>query len=215
MSRAALRLREAYSWYSCIDYNFGRTSNDEAAHQLQEQYMTRIIYEVVEHDGGWAYQVDGVFSETFPSHDLTRKAADRAAKEKSSRETRRAFRTKTRRVVATTKRRQAVIDPRPTSSGRPSARPRLFDLLRRYQCRRVPCAPHLRHTRRGAGLALWVRCRRRRHDDRARSLPLRRAHAAAGRDAQGQGRRARQEATRPQRMARRPRANHVQVCFKY
>src|ERR1700730_2992027 len=81
MSRAALRLREAYSWYSCIDYNFGRTSNDEAAHQLQEQYMTRIIYEVVEHDGGWAYQVDGVFSETFPSHDLARAAADRAAKE--------------------------------------------------------------------------------------------------------------------------------------
>ena len=43
-----------------------------------------------------------------------------------------------------------------------------------------------------AGLALWVRCRRRRHDDRARGLPLRLAHAAAGRDAQGQGRRARQ-----------------------
>ena len=43
--------------------------------------MTKIIYEVVEHDGGWAYQVDGVFSETFPSHDLAREAADRAAKE--------------------------------------------------------------------------------------------------------------------------------------
>ena len=41
--------------------------------------MTKITYEVVEHDGGWAYQVDGVFSETFPSHDLARKAADRAA----------------------------------------------------------------------------------------------------------------------------------------
>ena len=25
--------------------------------------MTKIIYEVVEHDGGWAYQVDGVFSD--------------------------------------------------------------------------------------------------------------------------------------------------------
>ena len=43
--------------------------------------MTKIIYEVVEHDGGWAYQVDGVFSETFPSHDVARRAADRAAKE--------------------------------------------------------------------------------------------------------------------------------------
>ena len=43
--------------------------------------MTRIVYEIVEHDGGWAYRVDGVFSETFPSHDLARQAADRAANE--------------------------------------------------------------------------------------------------------------------------------------
>ena len=32
--------------------------------------MTKITYEVVEHDGGWAYRVDGAFSETFPSHDM-------------------------------------------------------------------------------------------------------------------------------------------------
>ena len=43
--------------------------------------MIKITYEIVEHDGGWAYEVDGVFSETFPSHDLARKAAERAAKE--------------------------------------------------------------------------------------------------------------------------------------
>ena len=43
--------------------------------------MTRITYQIVEHDGGWAYRVDGVFSETFPTHDLARKAAERAAKE--------------------------------------------------------------------------------------------------------------------------------------
>jgi len=43
--------------------------------------MTKIIYEVVEHDGGWAYKVNGVFSETFPSHAQARQAADRAAKE--------------------------------------------------------------------------------------------------------------------------------------
>jgi hypothetical protein len=41
--------------------------------------MAKIIYEVVEHDGGWAYRVDGVFSETFPSHDKARHAADHAA----------------------------------------------------------------------------------------------------------------------------------------
>jgi hypothetical protein len=43
--------------------------------------MTKITYEIVEHDGGWAYQFDGVFSETFPSHDLARGAAERSAKE--------------------------------------------------------------------------------------------------------------------------------------
>jgi hypothetical protein len=43
--------------------------------------MSRITYEIVEHDGGWAYRADGVFSETFPSRDAARKAAERAAKE--------------------------------------------------------------------------------------------------------------------------------------
>jgi hypothetical protein len=43
--------------------------------------MTKITYEVVEHDGGWAYRVDGVFSETFSSHDEARGAAERAASE--------------------------------------------------------------------------------------------------------------------------------------
>ena len=36
--------------------------NDEVACQPWEQHMTKIIYEIVEHDGGWAYRVDGVFS---------------------------------------------------------------------------------------------------------------------------------------------------------
>jgi hypothetical protein len=45
--------------------------------------MSKITYEIVEHDGGWAYRVDGVFSETFPSHDQARKAAERAAREQS------------------------------------------------------------------------------------------------------------------------------------
>jgi len=43
--------------------------------------MSKVIYEVVEHDGGWAYRVNGVFSETFPSHDMARRAAERAARE--------------------------------------------------------------------------------------------------------------------------------------
>jgi hypothetical protein len=43
--------------------------------------MTKIVYRIVEHDDGWSYQVDGVFSETFPSHDAARRAAQRAAAE--------------------------------------------------------------------------------------------------------------------------------------
>lgn len=43
--------------------------------------MTAIIYEVIEHDGGWAYKVGDTFSETFPSHDAARFAATKAATE--------------------------------------------------------------------------------------------------------------------------------------
>jgi hypothetical protein len=45
--------------------------------------MTRIIYRIVQHDGGWAYETDGVFSETFATHDLARRAAERAAREQT------------------------------------------------------------------------------------------------------------------------------------
>jgi hypothetical protein len=43
--------------------------------------MARVTYEIIEHDGGWAYRVDGVYSETFRSHDAARAAARRAAGE--------------------------------------------------------------------------------------------------------------------------------------
>ncbi|MES2752120.1 MAG: DUF2188 domain-containing protein [Pseudomonadota bacterium] len=43
--------------------------------------MTKVVYEVVEHDGGWAYKFNNVFSETFPSHDAARAAAARVAAE--------------------------------------------------------------------------------------------------------------------------------------
>ena len=45
--------------------------------------MSKVVYEIVEHDGGWAYRVDGVFSETFASHELARRAAARAANEQT------------------------------------------------------------------------------------------------------------------------------------
>lgn len=43
--------------------------------------MAKVVYQVVEHDGGWAYTSNGVFSETFPSHEAARAAAERAAAE--------------------------------------------------------------------------------------------------------------------------------------
>lgn len=43
--------------------------------------MTEVVYEVVEHDGGWAYKVDGTFSETFRTRDAAHRAAARAAAE--------------------------------------------------------------------------------------------------------------------------------------
>ena len=49
----------------------GRGAGVSATKPVARQ-MTKITYEVVEHDGGWAYRVGGVFSEAFPS--LTRRA---------------------------------------------------------------------------------------------------------------------------------------------
>ena len=43
--------------------------------------MTQVAYHVVEHDGGWAYKVGDVFSETFPSKELAHAAAARTARE--------------------------------------------------------------------------------------------------------------------------------------
>ncbi|HRD28231.1 MAG TPA: DUF2188 domain-containing protein [Caulobacter sp.] len=43
--------------------------------------MTDIIYRIVPHDGGWAYTLDGVFSETFADRGAAEAAARRAAAE--------------------------------------------------------------------------------------------------------------------------------------
>ena len=43
--------------------------------------MSKVTYEIVEHDGGWAYRVDGAYSEPYPTHDQARRAAERAAQE--------------------------------------------------------------------------------------------------------------------------------------
>jgi hypothetical protein len=41
--------------------------------------MMEVIYEVVEHNGGWAYKAFGVYSETFRSAEQARRAAEQAA----------------------------------------------------------------------------------------------------------------------------------------
>jgi hypothetical protein len=43
--------------------------------------MGKVIYEVVEHDGGWAYRADGVYSETFANRQEAHDAAEQAARE--------------------------------------------------------------------------------------------------------------------------------------
>ena len=43
--------------------------------------MSHVTYTIVQHDGGWAYKVDGVFSEPFPTHAAALAAAKRAAEE--------------------------------------------------------------------------------------------------------------------------------------
>ena len=43
--------------------------------------MSEVTYRIVEHDGGYAYKVGDVFSETFPSRQEAIDAAQRAAAE--------------------------------------------------------------------------------------------------------------------------------------
>ncbi len=41
--------------------------------------MTKITYEIIKHDGGWAFELDGTISQTFKSHDDAYNAAKRVA----------------------------------------------------------------------------------------------------------------------------------------
>jgi Uncharacterized protein conserved in bacteria (DUF2188) len=43
--------------------------------------MSKITYKVVKHDGGWAYEMNGTYSEKFPTREVARKAAKLAASE--------------------------------------------------------------------------------------------------------------------------------------
>ena len=43
--------------------------------------MAKIIYQIVEHDGGWAYRSGGVFSHPFPRHATAVSSAQQALAE--------------------------------------------------------------------------------------------------------------------------------------
>jgi hypothetical protein len=47
----------------------------------KEEAMAKVTYSIVEHDGGWAYKVDGTFSETYRTREAAHLAACRAALE--------------------------------------------------------------------------------------------------------------------------------------
>ncbi len=41
--------------------------------------MATVVYEIIPHDGGWAYRVGGTYSETFPVREAAVTAAHAAA----------------------------------------------------------------------------------------------------------------------------------------
>jgi len=43
--------------------------------------MAHVTYKIVRHEDGWAYTVDGTFSESFPTHARALEAARQAAAE--------------------------------------------------------------------------------------------------------------------------------------
>ncbi|MEC7797768.1 hypothetical protein [Brevundimonas aurantiaca] len=43
--------------------------------------MAHVVYRIVEHDGGWAYQVGDTYSETYSTHEAAKAAAVQASRE--------------------------------------------------------------------------------------------------------------------------------------
>ncbi len=89
--------------------------------------MSEVTYRIVEHDGGYAYKVGDVFSETYPSHDEALQAAQAAAAEQQVPGSTRASATRTARATGTTRPRRATTArwPRWLIEGRRvAARPR-------------------------------------------------------------------------------------------
>src|SRR5262249_22356590 len=72
--------------------------------------MSHVTYRIVRHDDGWAYTVNGVFSEPFPTHDAALAAARTG--------TQRGSNTRTRKGAGIPRRPPAAIVRTPTSKTR-------------------------------------------------------------------------------------------------
>src|SRR5437762_11794650 len=64
--------------YSVIEY---AARSPLSAMSNSEFPMSHVTYKIDEHDGGWAYTVNGVFSEPFRTHAVALAAARRVAAE--------------------------------------------------------------------------------------------------------------------------------------
>jgi Uncharacterized protein conserved in bacteria (DUF2188) len=84
---------------------------------LRIDEMNRITYKVVKHDGGWAYEVNGTYSEKFPTREAARKAAKLAASEQPATGETTPIAYEDEKGHCTTKSPTAVIAPKLASKG--------------------------------------------------------------------------------------------------
>ena len=84
--------------------------------QSKKDRMTDIVYEIVEHDGGWGYKLGDVFSETYPSKELVTTAANDVAERQQLPESPRSFSTRRQRELGVRKACQATIGPKSMSA---------------------------------------------------------------------------------------------------
>jgi hypothetical protein len=71
----------ASRWHTQNCESRNRLNGKVIVSESKRHAMPDLTYEIVQHDGGWAYKVDGVFSESFLTHAEALAAAQLAAEE--------------------------------------------------------------------------------------------------------------------------------------
>jgi hypothetical protein len=64
-----------------LQNSYWSANSDPSGHRSEVNVMVKIHYRIVPHDGGWAYKLNDVFSEPFPSKAAALAAAKIAASE--------------------------------------------------------------------------------------------------------------------------------------